>query len=990
MKAFSLAGLLIAVATLAETTPDPAKLAFFETKVRPVLSEHCYKCHSGIEGKSKGDLTLDTRGGWEKGGEHGPAIVPGKPDDSVLFKAITYTDPDLRMPPKKEGGKLSDADIGILRQWIAEGAADPREGAGKRLSGMTPEARAHWAFQSLHKPAAPVVKDSTWPKTDIDRFVLAKLESNQMTPNGPAEKEALLRRASYDLIGLPPSVDEINAFLADTSPKAFEKVIDRLLDSPQYGERWARHWLDSARYSDTTGLVGDGGKSRFADYRYEYAWTYRDYVIRALNEDKPYNQFLMEQLAADQLPGVATNDWRLAALGFITVGKRFENPDDQIDEQIDTTTKAMLGLTVSCARCHDHKFDPIPTADYYSLHGVFANLSEPIETPEIPCQFDPSARDDFEQKLADLEKKNRDILYSAIHKIIADFQARSEGYLMVLAMKPRTVERSDVAKSYHVNGDDYHVKEVLRSIRLGPDNPVFGPYARLARLSTNEFAEKAPETLAKALSDHKVTVNRLVAEALVGKKPQSLREVAQIYAGLMSKVSSQTAELIRYRRTGADPAGFSDPAVAELIESACVIPSEKSIETTEKLSAYLSGAMAKKSGQAPPPFEPKTADSFIFSSINQLRLTHPGAPGRAMLVADKPKPAESYIYIRGNRNKKGAAVPRRFLEILSEGDRQPFTHGSGRLDLARAIGSPSNPLTARVAVNRIWMHHFGEGIVRTADDFGNMADKPSHPELLDYLAAKFIEDGWSMKKLHKEIMLSAVYQLGSDNNPAFEAKDPGNRLLWRANVRRLDFEAIRDSLVLLTGEMDQSMGGKPVNLTDEPYSYRRSIYGYVDRRKLSDLMSQFDFSDPEMANTRRISTIVPQQALFFMNSPMSVDVARHVMDRAEVGEATNDDQRVTAIYRVLFQRKPQAREILWAREFIARAEPLHSESGKFKLPATASTTPRKRNEGKKPREMKDKYAVVQNQGEKVVRANLTAWESYTQALLCSNEFAYIY
>ena len=988
MKLFLLAAALAAATAFGEDAGNKARVDFFEARVRPILADHCYKCHSAADGKSKGSLTLDTRGGWEKGGEHGAAVIPGKPGDSPLFKALTYTDPDLQMPPKKEGGKLSDADLAVIKQWIADGAIDPREGGPKRLSGLTPEARTHWAFQPVKKPEVPRVHDSAWPKTDIDRFILARLEAEKMVPNGPAEKEALLRRAYYDLTGLPPTVEDVSAFLADSSPGAFEKVIDHLLESTQYGERWARHWLDSARYSDTTGLL-EGGKSRYSDYRYEYAWTYRDYVIRALNEDKPYNEFLMEQLAADKLPGVTTNDWRLAALGFITVGKRFENPDDQIDEQIDATSKAMMGLTVSCARCHDHKFDPIPTADYYSLHGVFANLTEPAEAPEIPCHFDREARVDFEEKLADLEKKNRDMLYTVLEKLIIDFQKKAEGYLMVLALKPRSVERSDMARHYGIDGENRHIREILRSVQLQPNHPIFGPYARLSKLATNEFAEKAPEVLARALADRKVAVNHFVAEALVGKKPQSLLEVAKIYAEVLAKAEPDTTNLVRIRRTSGDATGLIEPAMADLVEATYAIPAEKDIEKTEKLLAYLTGAGPRKPWQSPPPFETDTADKFLFPAINALRLTHPGAPGRAMLVADKPKPADAYIYIRGDRNKHGPVVPRRFLEVLSETDRRPFAHGSGRLDLAEAIASPTNPLTARVAVNRIWMHHFGEGLVRSADDFGNMADKPSHPELLDYLAARFVEEHWSMKKMHKLIMLSAAYQMSSDNSLANEPRDPGNRLVWRANVRRLDFEAIRDSLVDLTGQLDRTMGGKPVNLTDEPYSYRRSIYGYVDRRHLSDLLSQFDFSDPEMPNTRRISTIVPQQALFFMNSPMTVDVARHVMDRTEVEAANTDDERVAAIYKVLFQRKPQAREILWARDYIARVNSL-DPSRKSTVADSSVARRARRKEGPKKPGMKDKYAVIQNQGQAVTRGALTPWESYTQALLCSNEFAYIY
>lgn len=960
---------------------DRAKTEFFERRVRPLLAERCEKCHSAAEGKAKGDLTLDSRSGWEKGGEHGPALVAGKPADSLLLKAVSYTDDDLRMPPKKEGGKLRDEEIAVLRQWIADGAVDPRTGGAKRLTGLSPEARAHWAFQPVKPVTPPSVKDSSWVKNDVDAFILAKLEKNGLTPNPPATGEALIRRATYDLIGLPPTVEEVQAFLSDTSPQAFEKVVDRLLASPHYGERWARHWLDTARYSDTTGLSGDGGKNRYQDYRYEYAWTYRDYVIRSINADKPWNTFLTEQLAADQLPDIQPNDPRLAALGFLTVGKRFDSGDDLIDERIDATTKGMLGLTVSCARCHDHKFDPIPTADYYSLHGIFANLTEPYEQPELPGTADPGERASFRHQLGELEAKNRAIFYRFVERKNTEFQRRAEGHLMIATQKGRSPARQAIAREYLLYPED---PEIIKGLRLSPEHPVLGIFARLNRIPTNDFVAKAPEVIAKALADRKAPVNRLVAEAFAGLKPASMTDVARVYGRLFAAVPANTATLVQLRSKEPGAGGLDDPALTELAQTPYYIPPYAELATTEKLQSYLSGSPGKKPWEAAPPFEQKTLNSFVFSAINQLRLTHPGAPGFAMIVADRPKPADSYVHIRGDRAKKGPVVPRRFLEILSGPDRRPFTRGAGRLELAQAITDPRNPLTARVAVNRVWMHHFGRGFVPTPDDFGNMSEPPSHPELLDYLAADFMAHGWSLRRLHRQIMLSAAYRQSSDNRPDYAARDPENRLVWRANLRRLDFEAIRDSLVWLTGRMDPAVGGKPVNITDEPYSYRRSIYGYVDRLRLSDLMSQFDFSDPEMVNSRRISTIVPQQALFFMNSPMAVDAARHIMSRPEVDDAEGDDGRITAIYRILFQRAPQPRELQWSHETLDKLHQVLYGSERPKTPRTAKSV------YKKSAVVNNKYAAVQNSGVTVQRGALNAWDSYTQALLCSNEFVYVY
>ena len=964
----------------AATPDDPARVEFFERKVRPLLSEHCEKCHSGRDGKSKGDLTLDTRAGWESGGEHGTAIVPGKPDQSLLFKAVMYTDTDLRMPPKKEGGKLADSDIAILRQWIADGAVDPRVSGPPRLSGLSDAARAHWSFKLVQKPPLPPVGDAEWVRNDLDRFILARLEKEGMRPNGRATKEVLIRRVSYDLIGLPPTLEEVRDFILDGSTNAFEKVVDRLLASPHYGERWGRHWLDSARYSDTTGHGGDGGK-RFQDYRYEYAWTYRDYVVNAFNDDKPWNEFLMEQVAADQLPNVATNDTRLAALGFLTVGKRFDNSDDLIDERIDTLGKSMLGLTVACARCHDHKFDPIPTADYYSLHGVFASLTEPMELPELPSAVDREDRANYERRLAELEAKNRTIFYEFYSRRNPEFLRHPAGYLLVAAAKPRSIERQTLAREFMIYPED---QEMMKAIKLQDDHPVFGPFARLGKLSTNDFVAKAPEVLARALTDPKAPVNRLVAEALTGMKPKSLVEVARAYENLLTKYPLEALALAQLRSKGGSVTNLDDPAVTELVQTPFYIPVASELATVEKQEAFLNGPAGRKAWHGPPQFEPRSFDAFKFSEINQLRLTHPGAPGRAMVVADKPKPGDSHIYIRGSRNKQGPVVPRRFLEVLSGPDRKAFRQGSGRLELAQAIADPRNPLTARVAVNRIWMHHFGRALVNTPDDLGNMCEAPSHPELLDYLAATLVENGWSVKKLHKRILLSAAYQESSDDNPAFSHKDPDNKLVWRSNLRRLDFESIRDSLVMLTGKMDLSVGGKPVNLSEEPYSYRRSIYGYVDRLHVSDLLSQFDFSDPEMVNSKRISTVVPQQALFFLNNSMTVDAARHLVNRPELDQATDDDARISALYRILYQRAPEPREISWGKEYIDQVHQLMAGDVRPKGPR------RTKSVYKKQVASKDKYAAVQNAGVTVQRGALDAWESYAQTLLFSNEFIYVY
>ncbi len=1003
-------GLLTVGASALAAVPatDKASIEFFEKNIRPIFAERCYKCHSSAEGKAKGGLTLDTREGWAKGGDTGPAIVPGKPDASLLLKALSYTDDELKMPPKKEGGKLPDAQIATLREWIAMGAPDPREGSGKKLNGLSSAARAHWAFQPLKQSTLPPVKDKMWCQTVVDYFVLAKLEAAGLKPNPPADGEALLRRMYYDLIGLPPMLDEVNDFSREYEAalksdeeavkagkrpyqngfvpdrrRVMEKWIDRLLASKHYGERWGRHWLDSARYSDTRGLVSMGGKYRYEDYRYMYAWTYRDYVIDAINRDKPYNLFLFEQIAADKLPDIQPSDPRLAALGFLTVGKHFDNFDDVIDERIDTLTKATMALTVSCARCHDHKFDPIPTADYYSLHGVFNSLVEPYEKPEMPRTADAAQRADYEKELTELQTKNRQVIYDILRERTTQFMDKAEGYLLVITLPNRSPERYDMAAKYSIKPE---IAEITGSIRLAPEHPIFGPFAQLSKLKRDEtWPAKAAELLPKVLNDPKRPVNKMVADALRNLKPKTLDEVAKAYGTLFAQIRSHAAPYIAAQSTpGATPPALIEPIV-QLINALYWIPPANQMLTAEQQigflaenrrpAAWMSGITIQNRKD-----EGNNIDRLLFPAINELRLTHPGAPGCAMIVGDAPKPKDSYVYIRGDRGKKGPVVPRQFLEIFSGQNRQPFKNGSGRYDLAVAIASPQNPLTARAAVNRIWLHHFGEGFVRSPDDLGNMCEPPSHPELFDWLSGWFMQSGWSLKQTHKLILLSAAWQQSADTHPDHEIKDPGNRLLWRANLRRLDFESIRDSMLLLSGNLDRTLGGKPVNITDEPYSTRRSIYGYVDRLYLSDLMTQFDFANPEMANTQRISTIVPQQALFFMNNPLGIEVARQVVNRSEVADAQDETAKIHAIYRTIFQRTPRKGEVDWAREFIAQSKVLAAKRPVTKVKqATAS----------KKDPAKDKYAALRNEGEMVKRGPLNPWELYVQSLLCTNEFVYV-
>ena len=989
--------LILAYPAFAAVTAEPTaeQAAFFESKIRPILADNCYKCHSLENGKSKGGLTLDTRDGVLKGGEVGPAVVPGDPGASPLLKAVKYEDKDLQMPPTKEGGKLKDDQIAALAEWVKMGAPDPRKETPKtRLTGLTDKARHHWSYQPVVKPPLPAVKNRVWCRTAVDTFILAKIEAKGMVPSPDATKEALLRRATYDLTGLPPTPQEVTDFVSDESPKAFAKVVDRLLAAPAYGERWGRYWLDTARYADTIGGTGNNGRM---DYRFPYAWTYRDYVIKAFNEDKPYDEFIVEQLAADKLPDISRDDSRLAALGFITVGERFNNANDVINDRIDTVSKAFLGLTVSCARCHDHKFDPIPTKDYYALHGVFASVTEPAEKPVIAMPpLDQLT--DFHGRMDVLEQEIRDGYYRALADETAKFRLDPTGYLLASRGRNGKGTEAEMKARYEIikqrKLDPDLAQEVARNVRS--NDHVFAPFTALLDLDPADFAAKAPGIIASFTAaptppaaeigkerrkekDRSAGVNPLVVAALKDAKPQSLDDVAAIYNKLFAGLQSRAPEFFKSAATAKTlPLPGFEPAVAQLLEMPFKVEAGGGLSMENFREAVNRG---------PKKFANRANQNS--SKINELMLTHPGVPVRAMVIADTPKPKDSPVFLRGQAETRGEIVPRRFLEVLSPASGPvPFPkNSSGRFELAQAIASKTNPLTARVLVNRVWMHHFGEGFVPTPDDLGTQSEPPSHPELLDYLASHFMETGWSLKQLHRVIMLSRVYQVSSNTIPDHEALDPQNRLLWRANIRRLDFEAMRDSLLAMSGKLDRTVGGQPVNLTEEPYSYRRSVYGYIDRGNLPELMQSFDFSDPDMTNSKRTTSIVPQQALFLMNSAMAVDVARRVIARPEVAGARDELARVIALYRVVFQRNPKATEIQMALQFVGSEAKVQPQLGNIAsdLKLTAKIVA-KRAEAKK---NGSGTKAIQNEGEIVDRRPLTPWETFAQALLFSNEAAYV-
>ncbi len=629
--------------------PTREQLDYFEKHIRPVLVQHCNECHSADAAPLQGGLRVDSANDLRTGGDSGPGLVPGKPDESLLLDAIRYE--TYEMPPD---GKLPDEVIERFSRWIEMGAPDPRI---KNPAGGSPNDEGssdpvgHWAFQQPGLPDPPTVIQTDWPATSVDRFVLARLEQAELSPSPVADARTQLRRVYYDLIGLPPSAEETTAFEADPSDPAHGQAVDRLLASQHFGERWGRHWLDIARYADTKGYVFR------EDRNYPHAYTYRDWVIQALNEDLPYDRFVLAQLAADQIGDPSVKP----AAGFLTLGRRFiNNRHDIIDDRIDVVTRGLMGLTASCARCHDHKYDPITTSDYYSMYGVFASSREPKD-------------------------------------------------------------------------------------------------------------EAAP-----------------------------------------------------------------------------------------------------------------------------------------LLMVDANRAVEPVIFIRGNPANRGDRIPRRFLDCLSDGSAKPYQNGSGRLEMARAITSPDNPLTARVWVNRVWLKLFGQGLVTTPSDFGTRCDPPSHPLLLDWLASRFVEEGWSTKWLIRTLVTSRTYRQASSDRAECCEVDPENRLLWRMPRKRLDLEALRDSLLVAAGRLDTTMGGPSVKLTQQPFPTRRSVYAFVERQNLPNFFRTFDFAGPDTHSPKRPYTTVPQQALYMMNSPFAMEQATYLAAASREEAAATEPQALASGMSLAAHSEPQA------------------------------------------------------------------------------------
>ncbi|MEY2407544.1 MAG: hypothetical protein QOF48_214, partial [Verrucomicrobiota bacterium] len=650
--------------------PDAAGLEFFEKNIRPLFVERCYNCHGAQAEKLKGGLLLDTREGLLKGGDSGPAILAGAPDKSLLIKAVRYLDPDLQMPPSKAGGQLAPADIAHLEQWITMGAPDPRNASAASAKPRTPPEQ-HWAFKPVTRPALPAVKNNKSVQNEIDRFILAKLEARGLSLAARADARTLIRRASYDLTGLPPTFEDVRAFEKDPSPDAFARVVDRLLASPAYGERWGRYWLDVARYSDTKGYVFE------EERKYPYSYTYRDWVIRAFNEDLPYDQFIIQQIAADLLP--AGEDKRaLAALGFLTLGRRFlNNQSDIIDDRIDVVCRGTMGLTVACARCHDHKFDPISSKDYYGLYGVFASSHEPKDLPLLGGAM-PKEYPDYLAERKKREDELENFIATKEEEVRAKARAQVGDYLLAVQDATR--------------GDDEKKEGLYRERKLQPPlarnyrnalkdweqnaHPVFVPWFAFAKLPSTNFAAESKEVIAK----FGPSVHPDVAKAFLTNPPATLKDAAATYNRLLADVDKEW----QIARTNAVSAGKLADKDRESLRQVLYGKGAPIMA--------LSGDQLRSASDTPVQQKIRA----LKRKVDELDATHPGAPPRAMALADNATPSEPHIFKRGNPNTPGEAVKRQFIQIAAGRNSQAFTNGSGRLELARAIVSRDNPLTARV------------------------------------------------------------------------------------------------------------------------------------------------------------------------------------------------------------------------------------------------------------------------------------------------------
>lgn len=884
----------------------------FNRQVRPILAEHCLQCHGPDAQNRSADLRLDLESEAKKS-----AIVSGDSANSLLIHRVFSTDSEMVMPPPETGKTLTDAQKEILKQWIQEGA----------------KYSAHWAFQPVaaSEPLLSRLPEFEPGTSPVDRFLLDKLQKAGLSYSKPVNRAQFIRRATFDLTGLPPTWAEIEAFENDTAEGNEERLIDRLLASPRYGERWGRHWLDIARYADTHGGAAIG----FTTFPFSY--TYRDYVIDAFNRDLPVDRFLQEQIAADQL-GLPENDPSLAALGFLTVGMQFRNSNDTIDDQIDVITRGLMGLTVTCARCHDHKFDPIPTADYYALYASIAPSKPPAQLPAIGSVSDEQARMQYETELGSLKLKFQQFAREQNEVLRHRLRMQVGLYLTEIAKGVGEQDLSTQFLSYRTDDIRPLVFNRWRTWLggLSKDDPVFGPWLEMqswGSIPAAEFQKRRDDYLGRlsaeldavgrtpdklhALRGESPKWNPFVVDALVQQKPDSLSKAATVYGSVFAEQQRLWLQALLESSGEAAPGGSvlpDDHPQHQLINS----PTHRQI----RHHLYAAGSPFDLSDEDAVRLTNRTIADLANGkkgAIHQLNLSSAGSPPRAMIIQEDPAPKPTHIFVRGNPLARGDVVQAKFLSALPGDPLEVFEDGKRRLGLARSIVGHDNPLTTRVLVNWVWQNHFGVGLVRTPDDFGTRGQAPTHPELLDYLADQFRKNGWSIKWLHRQIMLSQAYRQGAIENEQARQIDPENALLWRMPRRRLDFESMRDAMLATADELDVTMGGRPIDLNASPAVPRRSVYGFVNRDVIANLMSTFDSANPNACTAKRPETTVPQQTLFALNSDFIQDRAAKLTAITKQMNLSSDEERIIVMVRKTLCRTPTETEVARAKAFLADA-----------------------------------------------------------------------
>ena len=912
--------LVVPATALASETPPftRAQEDFFEAKIRPLLAAKCLECHG--PSTQEAGLRIDSRNALIKGSEKYPVVVAGQPEKSPLLKAIQQT-ADLKMPPDE---KLSADQVDAFRQWIKMGLPWPGNRPLAKSDSYPAILASHWSLQPVEPPPLPAVKQANWPATGFDYYILAKLEAAKLQPSPAASRRQLIRRVMFDMVGLAPTSDQVTEFVSDPSPNAYQRMVDRVLASPQYGERWSRYWLDLARYSDTMGY------NFMKERRFPFSYTYRDYVIRSLNNDKPYDQFVMEQLAADLMKLDDQRD--LAGLGFLTIGRRYRNEQLDVDDRIDTMTRGMLGMTVSCARCHDHKYDAIPTADYYSLYGVFASSQIPgdqdlplIGTPETTPYYG-----EFKAELDKLEGKLRAYDKMRADKFTHDFRRQLPDYLIRAIAAPTDAELKQL-KGLNVAGENIRQGLVTRWRQFLTDDKqsahaVRGPLRTIVLLPKNQFTKNRQDLFNKTRQLPAGTaagqINPLLKKRILDQQPENKIQFVRLVADLLQET---------YLKSIKKDALLSD-AEKQLNELVATNGTPTHVTLANVTQFYNRDDTNKR--------------QKVLRPVEQHKAFARGNPPRAMVLAEKSKPYDPRVLIRGQAGRKGDHVPRQFLYVVAGADRQPFKHGSGRLEMAQAIASPNNTLTARVIANRIWMNHFTTPIVTTPSDFGIRSDKPLQLDVLDYLARRLINSNWSIKAVHREILLSATYRQVSVDRSQGRKVNVDNSLYWRMNRRQLDYEAMRDALLQALGQLDLTIGGPSVALTESTSIRRRALYTFIDRQDLPGLLRVFDFPNPDQHSARRPSTTVPQQALFLMNSPVVIERIRRQVESDESAKMYTEEW-INLYYQRLYQRLPTDRERDIGRNFIGQKTETDSN------------------------------------------AKLGLWSQYLQLLLLSNEFHFI-